>query len=59
MTPAMRNWVKRNSTVVLGVSAIDIDDHGEMTTMTMMTTTIMDTQQRNMMTMMTTDHGPR
>ena len=27
MTPAMRNWVKRNSTVVLGVSAIDIDDH--------------------------------
>ena len=29
MTPAMRNWVKRNSTVVLGVSAIDIDDHSD------------------------------
>ena len=29
MTPAMRNWVKRNSTVVLGVSAIDIDDHND------------------------------
>ncbi len=28
MTPAMRNWVNRNGTVVLGVSAIDIDDHG-------------------------------
>ncbi len=29
MTPAMRNWVKRNSTVVLGVSAIDHDDHDD------------------------------
>ena len=29
MTPAMRNWVKKNSTVVLGVSAIDIDDHND------------------------------
>ena len=29
MTPAMRNWVKKNSTVVLGVSAIDIDDHSD------------------------------
>ena len=29
MTPSMRNWVKRNSTVVLGVSAIDIDDHSD------------------------------
>ena len=29
MTPAMRNWVKINSTVVLGVSAIDIDDHSD------------------------------
>ena len=29
MTPAMRNWVKRNSTVVLGVSAIDIDEHSD------------------------------
>ena len=29
MTPAMRNWVKRNSTVVLGVSVIDIDDHSD------------------------------
>ena len=29
MTPAMRNWVNRNSTVVLGVSAIDIDDHSD------------------------------
>ncbi len=29
MTPAMRNWVKSNSTVVLGVSAIDIDDHSD------------------------------
>ena len=29
MTPAMRNWVKKNNTVVLGVSAIDIDDHSD------------------------------
>ena len=29
MTPAMRNWVKRNGTVVLGVSAIDIEDHSD------------------------------
>jgi zinc/manganese transport system substrate-binding protein len=29
MTPTMRNWVKKNSTVVLGVSAIDIDDHSD------------------------------
>ena len=29
MTPTMRNWVKKNSTVVLGVSAIDIDDHND------------------------------
>jgi len=29
MTPAMKNWVKKNSTVVLGVSAIDIDDHSD------------------------------
>ncbi len=29
MTPAMRNWVNRNGTVVLGVSAIDIDDHSD------------------------------
>ena len=29
MTPAMRNWVNRNSTVVLGVSAIAIDDHSD------------------------------
>ena len=29
MTPAMRNWVKKNSTVVLGVSAIDIDNHDD------------------------------
>ena len=27
MTPTMRNWEKKNSTVVVGVSAIDIDDH--------------------------------
>ena len=29
MTPAMRNWVKKDNTVVLGVSAIDIDDHSD------------------------------
>ena len=29
MTPAMRNWVKKDNTIVLGVSAIDIDDHSD------------------------------
>tara|TARA_A100001035_G_scaffold244695_1_gene212547 strand:+ start:190 stop:1257 length:1068 start_codon:yes stop_codon:yes gene_type:complete len=29
MTPSMRNWVKKNNTVVIGVSAIDIDVHSD------------------------------
>ena len=27
MTPAMKNWEDKKNTVVIGVSAIDIDDH--------------------------------
>ena len=29
MTPAMRNWEDKKNTVVIGVSAIDIDDHSD------------------------------
>ena len=29
MTPSMRNWESKKQTVVLGVSAIDVDDHSD------------------------------
>ena len=29
MTPSMRNWENKNNTVVVGVSAIDVDDHSD------------------------------
>ena len=29
MTPAMRNWVKKNNTIVIGVSVIDIEVHND------------------------------
>ena len=29
MTPSMRNWENKKNTVVLGVSAIDVDDHSD------------------------------
>ena len=29
MTPSMRNWENKKNTVVIGVSAIDIDDHSD------------------------------
>ena len=29
MTPSMRNWENKKNTVVVGVSAIDVDDHSD------------------------------
>ena len=29
MTPSMRNWESKKNTVVVGVSAIDVDDHSD------------------------------
>ena len=30
MTPSMRNWENKKNTVVVGVSAIDVDDHSDL-----------------------------
>ena len=29
MTPSMKNWESKKKTVVVGVSAIDVDDHSD------------------------------
>ena len=29
MTPSIRNWENKKNTVVVGVSAIDVDDHSD------------------------------